>query len=142
MIPDAEILARLAPDTIIQVGIPAGALLQALSGTPQGQRTITTRIASRTFGWAPTDWARWARDYDGRFHAVDPPWREGKVWRLPREWCEAVHDELRKMRKTAGALPVQQTTIVNRTGNYGPSSARRRDQGSEALQDGPRLHRG
>ncbi|MBW3569678.1 MAG: hypothetical protein KY467_01110 [Gemmatimonadetes bacterium] len=128
MILDAAILARLHPDTIVQVGIPAGALVQALAGTPQGQATITTRVAARTFGWAHTDWARWAREYehDPRFPGVDPPVRDGKVWRLPREWCEAVHDELRKRSSAPpkATVPANETRLSDRRGNHGPRSKR------------------
>lgn len=38
MIPDAEILARLPPDTLLTIKVPAGALLKAMEGTEPGTR--------------------------------------------------------------------------------------------------------
>lgn len=134
IIPAADVLAELHPDSLVHVMIPAGDLLRAYEAAERRRLRLTSREAKAEYGWEVEDWNRWARE-DGKepmFGAAVPrPHLDGARWNLPREWCEAVYRTRMKISAPPIQAPAEQP-ISARRGNHGPRSKRREQQ-----QDAP-----
>jgi hypothetical protein len=120
----AALLSTAAPDESVTLEATATAaqwrrLFEARQGGPE---VLSTRQASKAFGWLHADWARWARE--GKIPGAV---REAKNWRLPRDACKRLADE--RMGRTEEPEP---TTAMpeKRGGNYGKFRSRKQ---------GPRL---
>jgi hypothetical protein len=99
----AETMEHLPADATITIQVSAEAYRQAREMATGGPLVMTTAVAAKVFGWTGRRWRAWAAT--GRVEGAWPePTNKGRVrWRLPREACRALVDELAREGRRAAA---------------------------------------
>jgi hypothetical protein len=132
----ADTLEHLPDDAQITIRVCAKDYRQAREMATGGPLTMTTAVAARVFGWTARRWRVWAET-----DRVNGAWQETtargrKRWRLPREACCTLVEELAREGRRAAAREV-----AERSANASPVSPGRRGKNNNNL-NGRSIRRG
>jgi hypothetical protein len=132
----AETMEHLPADASITIQVSAEAYRQAREMATGGPLVMTTAVAARVFGWTGRRWRVWAAT--GR---VEGAWPErtnkGRVrWRLPREACRALVDELAREGRRAAAREALERSASAPSAN--PAKRGRTNHNTRSIRRGPR----
>lgn len=105
MIPDAEVLALLAPGTILTIQVRAEDLLEAVQRQNGGPKELSTAQAAQLLGRT----SKWWRAQCEAGHIEGAYLDELKRWRLPNAAARAYHARLthRQQASTPGTRSVR-----------------------------------